>query len=136
MRKQHWLAPVFSAFLMLVCGRDVAAQSNPAREVVRQPPSPISISGTSVHEASFAPGMQAPQQAASIPSYGAVAFPGQPGGAMPAGMNPWPAGSPFDHHYSQHQNEEGLWFWNNNSRGRQFRFTADALISKYRMPAR
>lgn len=115
MRIQHWLASIWSvAFTLSVVVPATAQVPTPLTAMT-----PAPIYGNS------APGYGGP-------GYSPIGSPE----SIPPGMNPWPTISPFEHQYAQTANRDGLWESVYGSGGRQYWFTADALLSKVRRPNR
>ena len=153
MRLQHWFAAVLGLWVTLggtqqtwgqtspgqpinaaapwVKGSEMlaAGRVEPASAAITHSPIPISASG---------PGYIDPQYGSQyggfIPSHSAIST-AVPGGAtLPPNYPPWPQISPYDHQFSQHIHENGLWEHDFNSRGRQYSFGIEAMINAFRMP--
>ena len=116
MRKQHWLAPIWAAALLLTTVSSSYGQAPPGGMM----PAPVYGGGYPAPMAGGGPG--------SVP----IADPS----LVPAGFNPWPSISPYENRYSQTTNEGGLWFNSTSNAQREYYFTADATLKWVRRPNR
>jgi hypothetical protein len=149
MRLQHWFAAVLGLWVALGGAQQTWAQTSPgypmnaaepwvkgsemlaagrvvpAAAQITHPPIPVSATGAGYIDS---------QYGGYIPSHSAIST-GVPGQTMlPPGVPPWPGVSPYDHQYSQHIHENGLWAHDFNSRGQQYSFGIEAMINAFRLP--
>jgi len=152
MRLKHWFTAILGG-LAIAGGLSTAeAQSNPFRAAWR--PSfdsvvaPVSVRGQS--PGGYPPGgMVVPGGYTTMPSGGYApgavnvgGFPNVPAGVQPVGgpmgpppgAHPWPRISPFEHRYSEHRNEGGLWFWRNNNAPRKYFASLSAMLFRLKHP--
>ena len=135
MRRQHSIPIALGLALLLAARQDCFAQlpayeppqeaidvSTAARQNFYNYPPPVYSTPT--------PGSYDPVElygGAPVTHHPPAVYP--PGSAdyMPHHMQPWPTISPYDHHFSQHINHDGLWFHDFNSRGPRYTFGIDYI---------
>ena len=140
MRFPQWLAPVFGLTLAAMTSRTAVAQYGPPSV------DPSNRVGTGLEQALGDPSSYPEVPAAGYPaplSGGPVpgAYPPPPGPAVvpgppaaPPGALSWPTTSPFEHSFSEHYVEDGLWFHEFNDRTRSFSFQVDYLYANFKRP--
>lgn len=133
MRTQLWCTLVLSIFLTAGGPRPVQAQFAPAessgsgRSVVIPAGGLFDFagdSGVTPVSHSWAPDRGRPDWSAAsrtgaIPSAHRPAVP-QAAHLQQPRLQPWPQISPYDHAFSEHYTDRGLWFWEGNNRRRQY----------------
>jgi hypothetical protein len=147
MRLNHWLATV-AGILAMACGMPSAvAQSDPFRAPTNSLPSEVApISVRSQSPMAYPPGYGPPGNVAPSgysdyapdPTGGADNWnsspPGPASGPGVPGMQPWPQVTPFEHRYSEHRNEGGLWMLRNNDASRKYHFGFAAALFQLAKP--
>jgi hypothetical protein len=146
MRLNHWLATL-AGILAMACGiPSASAQSNPFNTPPANPVQSVvhPITARSQSPAGYPPEGGVVQGGYNVVPAGAMG--GDPsyrpmppdqayGPAMP-GMQPWPQVSPFEHRYSEHRNEGGLWTLRNNDASRKYYGGFGAMLFQMRHPDR
>ncbi|GAB4144042.1 MAG: hypothetical protein Tsb009_15510 [Planctomycetaceae bacterium] len=129
MRLQHWFTAVV-CFVSLICASNAAhAQGdfNPYASSPYYGAAPVGydeMPGTLSQVSAPAP----------IPHFSARLSTDMNVNGVPPGMLPYPAISPFDHRYSEHSIENGLWMHDSNNRPRKYYGGVSAVLFRLRKP--
>jgi len=154
MRLQHWMTSVTALLLIGVSAPEASAQQyDPTRVIPAKgshlagptglPPSSVFsgaipdgnyplMPGAGMGNGPMPPGSYV--NPGAIPNYHAVSAGQQGGPPVPNQFNPWPQMSPYDHSFSEHYNDDGLWFHDHNNDARRYFFSADYIRTKFRLP--
>ena len=159
MRLRHWMTSIAALLAVAVGGTDARAEDyDPTRVVPAGAPNfnitgrpgghgfegaipeghypLISNSGAmGAGPAVMGAGMTGPTPPGAYVNPGAI--PGHSSlsnAPLPQEFQPWPQMSPFQNRFSQHYNDDGLWFHDFNNDSRRYFFTMDALLTKFRYP--
>jgi len=130
MRVHRWLAPILGVLLILSSGRDTNAQYPPEQGRADYQswsangswvPAPVYDHASYVVPTGSAAYVSAPAGAGIVePGYSTLSNAPYGQAAFVPGMTAWPGISGFDHNYSRHYQDNGLWLHDFNSRGRQY----------------
>lgn len=160
MRLKHWLATL-AGILAMACGTlSATAQSNPFNtpptNSIRSQVGPLTVRSQSPagQPMGYGPGYVMPSGYNGYPP----GPPGPPAGTVvdpnycpPQGgaygpsipvvpeqpaMQPWPGISPFEHRFSEHRNEGGLWTLRNNDAARKYFVGVSAMLFQNKNPER
>lgn len=134
MRLQHWLTTIVCFFTLIAGARTSHGQGFPGAQPI--PTHPAMAGGydgpPGYQEASF--GSAGPPGV--VPHYSTVLSPEAVAGGLPPGALPHPRVSPFEHRFSQHSMEDGLWMHEVNDSPRQYFGGISAMLFRLRKPER
>ena len=147
MRLQHWIVPALGMVVALGGSRHVSAQYDPTRVVPADDPYAAAAQASTPFpyydpSASYGQPTGAPQPAVpadwiepgQVANYSPLLVNPPDSAAFPAGFQPYPNISPYDHRLQEHFQEQGLWFQNiDNSQDRHI-FSIDVLLVGFREP--
>lgn len=143
MRVQHWITPALGLMLALANGRDASAQ------YLEDPYGSPGSASASVHPAAHAighydnglpPAYDQPWVGADAyggypPAYTPVAaYPFDGGNGYGPSVQPWPMISPYDHAFSEHTNQGGLWQQATAGFGKKWYFRSEYLSTRTKKP--
>ncbi|MGE3316709.1 MAG: hypothetical protein AB7O26_16450 [Planctomycetaceae bacterium] len=144
MRVQHWIATALSVMLALANSREASAQytEDPFSET-GNPTVPVQPAGHTMHghyDNGLPPAYDQPWVGQDAyggypPAYTPVAaYPFEGGDGYGPTMNPWPTISPYDHAFSQHTNDGGLWQQVTQGFGKKWYSSFEYLSTRTKRP--